>query len=471
MAVHVYNTMTGQIEPLTPMRGNRLGMYICGPTVYDYSHIGHARTYIAFDVILRYLRYRGYDVKCVINITNVDDKIINRARETGDDPLALADQFERVFHEDMEALNVLRVGAYPRVTDHIPEIIRIVQTLIEKGYAYRVDGDVYFDTTRVEDYGRLSHQSIEDIRAGARVEVDERKRNPADFALWKSAKEGEPSWESPWGRGRPGWHIECTAMSVKYLGEQFDIHGGARDLIFPHHENEIVQSEAYTGKRPFVRFWLHTGFLTINGEKMSKSLGNIIAIQDLLKRHEADAFRLFILSTHYRSPIDFTEETLEGSERSLRRINDMVDELRKRIEETEGIPEARGDEGILDKEVDDAKRRFIKAMDEDFNTPKALASFYDLIRIGNKALSQNAGHLTLTRILEAITELSQVLGILGKERKRRPLPKEVEELIAERDRARKEKDWKRADEIRNRLRDVGIILEDYPEGTRWRLER
>lgn len=471
MPLRVYNTMTGEMEPLRPIHGNRVGIYVCGPTVYDHSHLGHARTYLAYDVIVRYLRYRGYDVKYIVNITNIDDKIINRARETGEDPLELADRFERVFHEDMEALGVSKADAYPRVSDHIPEIIHIVETLIEKGYAYEADGDVYFDTSRLPEYGKLSHQSMEDIRAGARVEVDERKRSPSDFVLWKASKEGEPGWESPWGLGRPGWHIECTAMSIKYLGEQFELHGGAKDLISPHHENELAQSEAYSGKRPFVRHWLHTGFLTIHGEKMAKSLGNFVTIRDLLKRYEAEAFRLFILSTHYRRPIDFNKTALEQTTRSLRRVYDTVDRLKEAIEGAEEGGEPGRDERGLAERVEDAKTRVIEAMDEDFNTPRALASLYELIRIGNRAIARGASRRLLIKVLDTINEFSQVFGILQEERREERLPKEVEALIEERDRARKRRDWDRADEIRERLRRMGIVLEDHPEGTRWRFER
>ena len=471
MTLRVYNTMTGKVEPFTPRVGRRVGMYVCGPTVYDYSHIGHARTYMAFDVIVRYLRYRGYDVKYVVNITNIDDKIINRAKESGVDPLELAERFEEVFYDDMDALGVIKADAYPRVSDHIPEVIETIQTLIGKGFGYEVDGDVYFDVGRVEDYGKLSHQSMDAIKAGARVEVDERKRNPADFALWKRSKEGEPSWGSPWGEGRPGWHIECSAMSRRYLGEQFDIHGGARDLIFPHHENEIAQSEAYSGKKPFVRYWLHTGFLTINGEKMSKSLGNFITIGDLLSRYEAEVFRLFILSTHYRRPINFSERALEHEKQSLRRIYGTVDNMRMQIEiAREGFEENRR-EAELSRQARKIKKRIIEGMDEDFNTPRALAEFYSLIRVGNRAIADKAVKSTLTEILDAIIEVARIFGILEKERERATLPEEINMLIKERELVRSRKDWEKADEIRAKLKGMGIILEDYPGGTKWRYKK
>ncbi len=465
----VYNTLKRKVEPFKPRKGKDVSIYVCGPTVYDYSHIGHARTYVAFDVIVRYLRHRGYDVKYVVNITNVEDKIINRAREMGINPLELAEKFEKAFFNDMAGLGVIKADLYPRVSDHIPEIIEVIQTLIKKGFGYEVEGDVYFDVNKFKDYGKLSHQSLDSIKAGARVEVDERKRSPADFALWKKAKEGEIFWESPWGRGRPGWHIECSAMSNEYLGAQFEVHGGGRDLIFPHHENEIAQSEAYTGKRPVVKYWLHCGLLTINGEKMSKSLGNIVSIEGLLHRYKADVIRLYMISTHYRRPINFIETDLEGTKQRLARIQGTIENLREKIEASSAVKEKKtGGMVEFEKQAKAAKEKFLSAMDDDFNTPRALAAFYRTVQIGNKALVANARKMVLIEVLKLITAMTQVLGIFEKKSETEGLPEEAEKLLKEREVARSRKDWGKADELRKKLRERGIILEDLPEGTKWK---
>ncbi len=467
--LRVYNTLTRKIEPFEPLADKKVGIYVCGPTVYDYSHIGHARTYIAFDVIVRYLKHTGYNVKYIVNITNVEDKIINRAREMGVNPVELAAKFEKAFFDDMANLGIAKADVYPRVSDHIPEIIEVVQTLIQKGFGYVVNSDVYFDVTKFERYGALSHQSLEKIEAGARVEVDERKRNPADFALWKSAKPGEISWESPWGRGRPGWHIECSTMANKYLGSQFDIHGGGRDLIFPHHENEIAQSESYTGESPVVKYWMHVGLLTINGEKMSKSLGNFVLIKDLLAKADAETVRLYIISAHYRRPVDFREANLETVKQRLIRTRDTVDRLHTRIESAKN-DEAKEIDADLAKQALAAKENFINAMNSDFDTPRALAAFYKLIQIGNKALASNAGKPVLTQIHALIMDAAQIFGILEKKTEKTELPEGAAQLLEEREAARKTRDWKRADELREQLHARGVIVEDLPEGTRWRLK-
>lgn len=468
MTITVFDTLRGQLVPLEPIVERKVGVYVCGPTVYDVPHIGHARTLIVFDMIVRYLQYRGYHVNYIVNITDIDDKIIMRAQESHEAPEELARDFEHIFIEDMEALNATLVQAYPRVSDNIPEIIELAQGLLRKGHAYQIDGDVYFDVTSSPSLGKLSHQSLEDVWAGARVAVDERKRHPADFALWKSAKDGEPFWESPFGRGRPGWHIECSAISMKHLGEQFDIHGGGRDLIFPHHENEIAQSEAYTGRSPVVRYWLHTGFLTIGGVKMSKSLGNFITIRDLLKEYDANIFRLFIASTHYRSPIDYSETALKQAGRSLKRIFEALDNLRQGIL----VGESGGDEENhmrVAAEVTRIHERFLNAMDADFNTPKASSEFFQLVKLGNRAFSMRVDPLLLQRIYDLLIELSGVFGLeLEREHE---LTGEEKNLIAERDRARKNKEWKQADEIRQKLRERGVILKDYPRGTLWTIQR
>ncbi len=464
----VFDTLRGRLVPFEPIDEGKVRIYVCGPTVYDLPHIGHARTLIIFDMIARYLTYRRYQVNYIVNITDIDDKIITRAQEVHVAPKDLARKFERIFLEDMETLNATLVNAYPRVSDNIPEVIKIVQGLLEKGFAYQVDGDVYFDVTKSVSLGNLSHQSLDDVWAGARVAVDERKRNPADFALWKSSKKGEPFWESPFGKGRPGWHIECSALSMKYLSEQFDIHGGGRDLIFPHHEHEIAQSEAYTGRVPIVRYWLHTGFLTIGGVKTSKSLGNFITVRELLKEYNVNAFRLFIASTHYRSPIDYSERALKQAVRGLKRVFEALDNLRQGI-----LVEDQGGEVEKDKrvaaEVKTIHQRFLEAMDIDFNTPEALSEFFRLVKLGNQAFSMKVNPVLLQRIYDVIIDLGGVFG-LELERKHE-LTDEEKGLIAERDRARKNKEWKKADEIRRRLRDRGVILKDYPRGTLWTIER
>jgi len=468
MTLTIFDTLRGRLIPFKPIDEGKVGIYVCGPTVYDLPHIGHARTLIIFDMIARYLTYRGYQINYIVNITDIDDKIITRARESHLVPKDLARKFERIFLEDMKTLKATLVDAYPRVSDNIPEIIKIILSLIEKGYAYQIDGDVYFDVTTSSSLGKLSNQSLDDVWAGARVKVDERKRNPADFALWKSSKKDEPFWESPFGNGRPGWHIECSAISMKYLGEQFDIHGGGRDLIFPHHENEIAQSEAHTGRIPVVRHWLHTGFLTIDGAKMSKSLGNFITVRDLLKEYDVNAFRLFITSTHYRSPIDYSEKGLKQSSRSLKRVFEALDNLRQGI-----LMGDQGREDDKDKrvtaEVKFIHQRFLKAMDTDFNTPEASSEFFRLIKLGNQAFSMKANTVLLQSIYDLIIELG---GVFGLELERtHELTDEEKRLIAERDLARKNKEWKKADEIRQKLKETGIILKDYPRGTLWTVER
>lgn len=470
MTLKLYNTMSSKIELFKPRVKNKVTLYVCGPTVYDYSHIGHGKTYMAFDLITRYLEYKGYNVKYVVNITDIDDKIIKRANESGMDSIELAKKFEKLFLDDMHALGIKDADIYPKVSGHIPEIIAIIQTLINKGFAYVVDGDVYFAVSKVEDYGKLSNQTLDAIKSGARVVVDKRKKNPADFALWKNSKKGEPSWSSPWSKGRPGWHIECSAMSTKYLGQQIDIHGGGRDLIFPHHENELAQSEAYSGKKPFASYWLHTGFLTINGEKMSKSLGNFITIVDLLDKWDAEVFRLFILSTHYRKPVNFTQKTLEHQKQSLRRIYNTVDNLKLQIQNTQELETVDKLEEELQKQISHTKDAIINAMDDDFKTPKALSEFHNLVKIGNKAIAAKMSKSTLTKVLNTIMEIAHVFGLLENKRKVEALPEEIQMLLKEREMSRNQKNWKKADEIRLKLKSMGIIVEDKPEGTQWRYQ-
>jgi cysteinyl-tRNA synthetase len=472
MVVRVTNTLTAKVEELRPLDGKKIRMYVCGITVQGYAHIGHARTYVAFDVIKRYLKFRGYDVFHVQNVTDIDDKIIAKANESGLDPLKMATDLAKQSEKDLDALGIQRADLYPRVTQHIPEIIELIERLIKKGFAYQIDGDVYYAVDKFPDYGHLSHQSPEEVMAGARIEVDERKKNPSDFALWKSAKEGEPWFESPWGRGRPGWHIECSAMSMKYLGERYEIHGGATDLIFPHHENEIAQSEAATGKKPFVKYWLHTGLLNLRGEKMSKSLGNFITVRDLLKEWDPDVFRMAIISAHYTNPIEFYNEVLQQAEKNLSRIRKSIEELEKKAVglEEEG---RRGDrDTAYSSQIKEIEGRFVEAMDNDFNTPQALVAFQDLVRLGTRALSAGATGDTLAAILGSLKKLGNVFGFIRiggiSAEKEEELPEDAERLIKEREDARKNKDWKRADDIRKELSKMGILIEDTSKGVRWK---
>ncbi len=471
----IYNTLTRKEEEFVPLKKGEVGIYVCGPTVYDYPHIGHARTYIAFDAFVRYLRKKGYRVKYVMNITNVDDKIINRAAESGEDPQQLADRFERIFFEDMDELGLPRADAHPRVTDHIEDIIETIKRIIDSGYAYVADGDVYFSVRKVEDYGRLSKQSLDELLAGARVEPSEKKRDPMDFALWKAAKPDEPAWDSPWGRGRPGWHIECSTMSSKYLGEQFDVHGGAIDLIFPHHENEILQSEAASGRRPFVKYWLHTGFLNVGGEKMSKSLSNFITIRDLLERYDAASFRFFALLAHYRSPIDFTYEGLEKAKSGFERLYNTLEYARS-------LKRSRAGEALVRK----SRKEFYLALDDDFNTPRAIAVLFDLAKEINKMSSASQ------KVLEFFEEALDVLGLKAeraqlsvdatkkiveilKELGRKVVSEKGEELLADvirtREELRAKGDYAASDRIRSRLEEMGIVLEDTKKGTTWKVKR
>jgi cysteinyl-tRNA synthetase len=452
------------LEPFEPFNRDKINIYVCGPTVYDYCHIGHARTYISFDVIVRYLEYKGYKVKYVVNITDIDDKIINRAKATHEDPLVLSKKYEQAFFEDMKGFHLRPADVYPRVSEHIQDIIAMIRDLIEKGFAYEVTGDIYFDVTKIQDFGKLSHQSLDRMLAGARVAIDRKKKSPYDFALWKHTDDNELGWESPWGRGRPGWHMECSAMSMKYLGPQLDIHGGAKDLIFPHHENEIVQSESYTGKKPFVKYWIHTGFLTINGQKMSKSLGNFITIGDLLKKHSPESFKLFVLSTHYRRPVDFSEEGLVQAKTSLDRMYETRERLKSLIKNHDYKESSSKDQNVLLEEVTEVKEKFLMGMDNDFNTAIALASFHELIRLGNTVFDLNPSKKIVQETLDTINELGTIFGLFQKE-KESVIPDEVKALAVERDRARKQRDWKKADEIREKLKKMGATLRDSPDGT------
>ena len=498
----LYNAFTRRKEELTPIEPGQVGIYVCGVTVYDLSHIGHARSAIAFDVIRRYLAFAGYRVRFIKNFTDVDDKIIRRANEEGVSALEVSERYVREYQRDMEALGVLKPDVEPKATDHVAQMISLIQCLWAREVAYVVDGDVYFEVARFPPYGRLSGKNLDELLSGARVEVDERKRDPRDFALWKSAKPGEPSWESPWGRGRPGWHIECSAMAMQYLGESFDIHGGGEDLVFPHHECEIAQSEACTSK-PFARYWLYNGFVNLGAEKMSKSLGNTLSIRDLVGRHDPEALRLYLIGTHYRAPVEWTEEGVHDSARALERLRDLVRGER----EVDG--DAPADAGTLVQDVAAFTARFRAAMDDDFNTPQALAAIFDLTSklyayrdqmvLGKRAAAP------FSEALAALTSHARVLGLLERPSPRREgwgfIPRSadgasrvrarashaytapsdegpadwwvstqarIESLVAERDEARGRREWGRADAIRIDLEGMGARIEDTPAGTRWK---
>jgi len=455
----VFNTLSGQKEEFLP-QGEEVKMYVCGVTPYSDAHLGHAMSYIIFDAIRRYLQFRGYKVKYVQNVTDIDDKIIDRANQLGIPARELAEKYTDSYFADMDALNIGRADIYPRATEEIPKMIEVVQGLIDKGYAYPAKGSVYFRVRNVPDYGKLAHRNLESMMAGARIEAGEEKEHPMDFVLWKASKPGEPSWESPWGNGRPGWHIECSAMSLKYLGDTLDIHGGGQDLIFPHHENEIAQSESFTGKKPFVKYWLHNGLVQLGEEKMSKSLGNLITIKEALSRYSADAIRIFALSSHYRSPLKYSEETLEAAERGTERLRQTVrDELGEKETTGEMISET-------------YQKRFIEAMDDDFNTAQAVAVLFDLAHDINRASEAGYGVALAQQVL---VELAGVLGLTLKPPQKPKIDAEpfIELLISTRNQLREAKQWQLADEIRAKLDESGIILEDTPEGTitRWKRKR
>lgn len=477
--LRVYNDMTRQKEEFVPLHPGKVGIYVCGVTPYDNTHVGNARPFVVWDVIRRFLEHEGYDVTHVQNFTDVDDKIIKRANERGVTWDQIANQFIAAYFDVMDRLHVRRAHVYPRVSDHIPDIIATVQKLIDNGYGYVVDGDVYYRVEKFARYGELSGRKLEDMMAGARVEVDERKENPMDFALWKAAKPGEPSWDSPWGKGRPGWHIECSTMSQKYLGNTLDFHGGGSDLIFPHHENEIAQSEGATGVHPFVRYWVHNGFVTINEEKMSKSLGNFLTCKDLLEKYDPEQLRFFILNTHYRSPLDFSEERLQEAERSLERLRNAQTALRELQKVITVGPDAVS-LAARDK-VTEIREGFLEAMRDDFNTALAISYIFALAKeinvLHQEVISGNRkpdGKL-VDQLTKTWKEMTGIIGILEE------IPQKsqnetsdtgeeaaIEAKIAQRQAARKAKDFAKADAIRDELAGQGIILEDTPQGVRWK---
>ena len=466
MSIQFTNTLTRKKEAFVPLEPGKVKMYVCGPTVYNYIHIGNARPAIVFDTLRRYLKYRGFEVTFVQNITDVDDKLIRVANEEGITVKEVADRYTDAFNEDLRNLNVMPPDIQPRVMQTIPEIIQFIEGLIEKGYAYESEGDVYFRTGRFAEYGKLSHQPLDELQAGARVEINEKKENPLDFALWKSAKPGEVTWSSPWGEGRPGWHIECSAMALTFLGDQIDIHAGGADLVFPHHENEIAQSECYTGK-VFARYWLHNGMLNINNEKMSKSLGNFLLVRDLIQHYGGELIRFFMLQGHYRNPINFSNDLLEQAANGLERIKTAYANLGHRLqtaraEEPNGLAQEQ-------KEVIAALReRFVTEMDDDLNTANAITVVYDVVKEANLYLrNQNVGQVEVQAYRDLLVELTGVLG-LELAQAEGLLDSEVEALIAERTEARKSRNFARADEIRDLLSEKGILLEDTPQGVRWR---
>jgi cysteinyl-tRNA synthetase len=458
MSLQIYNTLTRRKEPFETLEPGVVRMYVCGPTVYAPAHVGHAMSTVVFDVIHRYLEYRGYRVTHVMNYTDVEDKIILRAREQGETPEALATRHRLEYERHMQDLNVLVPTIRPQASLEMPAILGMIEALVEKGYAYAVDGDVYFRVGRDPDYGRLSGRKPEEMRAGARLKVDERKEDPADFALWKAAKEGEPSWPSAWGAGRPGWHIECSAMNLRYLGEQIDLHGGGNDLIFPHHENEIAQTESVTG-RLFARYWVHNGMLQLSGEKMSKSIGNLVTIEAFLARHEADAFRFLVLNSGYRSPLTFTDDVVEQAERGLERLRGGL---------KPGGASGAGAPGLADQAAA-ARQAFEAAMDDDFNTPGALSHLFELVRSIHQAQDLGASAEALEPAQRTLRELAGVLGLRLEakrfdDRRAGPL---LDLLVDVRRELRQVQQWALADQIRDRLAEQGILLEDGKDGTRW----
>ncbi|MBI4743345.1 MAG: cysteine--tRNA ligase [Actinobacteria bacterium] len=508
MTIRVYNTLSDKKEEFIPKEEGKIGMYVCGPTVYNYIHIGNARCYLSFDIIKRYLKFKGFTVYHVQNFTDVDDKIINRAKEENTSPEEIAEKYTDAFREDMKKLKVASPDVAPKATETISDMIEVIKVLIEKGFAYQIEGSVYFEVTKFKGYGKLSKRTLEDMRAGERVEVDERKRHPMDFALWKEAKEVEPYWESPWGKGRPGWHIECSVMSYKYLGMGFDIHGGGRDLIFPHHENEIAQSESYAGTEPFVRYWLHNGFVNMGEEKMAKSLGNVVLMKDLLEEYPSDVIRMFMLSTHYRSPISFSVERLKESSVKLDTLNKLSSNINfvlanadfnEKDSRIQGFKDSR-----LKENISRLRQKFIDEMDDDFNTAGALGAIFELEKEINIFINENepssptakGGQRGVKKQLEeardTVLELTGVVGLdLGEAKSQshkvtksqvndlekdlgfssvsdsESMDSRIDRIVKLRDQMRKEKNWSKADEIRQKLGEIGIVIEDTPYGGRW----
>lgn len=462
--MRIYNTLSRKKETFVPIEPGKVKIYACGPTVYNFFHIGNARPFIVFDALRQYLKYREYEVTFVQNFTDVDDKIINRGREEGKTPLEISETYIKEYYIDAEALNIKKADVHPKVTENMDEIIALIQTLIEKGFAYEVEGDVYYETDQFEGYGKLSGQNMDEIEMGARIEVDEKKKKATDFALWKHQKQSdEVAWDSPWGKGRPGWHIECSAMATKYLGETIDIHGGGQDLAFPHHENEIAQSEGATGK-PLANYWMHNGYITIDNEKMSKSKGNFFTVRDIVKEYDPQVVRFFILSGHYRSPINFSRELMEQAKNGYNRIKTAKRNLEYLREKSDG-PLKSGEETLL-QEIDAYREKFIQVMDDDFNTASGISVIFELVKTLNSQVQEGASFALIQSSLDLLNELSAVLGILKDTEEVPSEDKEITDLVEERNQAKKDKDFKRADEIRDILKAQGITLEDTSAGVR-----
>ena len=465
--MYIYNSLTRKKEEFKPLHEGKVGIYACGPTVYNYFHIGNARPFITFDVLRRQLEREGYDVTFVQNFTDIDDKMIRRANEEGITVKELADRFIEAYYTDAKALGIRPATVHPKATEHISEIIHLIERLIENGHAYATPGgDVYYRVSAFPGYGKLSGQNVEDREVGAseRLDVETDKEAPADFTLWKAQKPGEPAWDSPWGKGRPGWHIECSAMSMKYLGETFDIHCGGKDLLFPHHENEIAQSEGATGK-PYVHYWMHNGFINVDNQKMSKSLNNFFTVRDIAKEFDLEAVRLFMLSAHYRSPINFSRDQIEAANASLNRLYTARNTLRFLAENGEDR-EMNPDEKAFAERLKEYEHRFDAAMDDDMNTADALGAIFELVRDANGTLQAGASREAAKKALDSLMALCGVLGFLTKEEE--GLPEDIQKLVQERAEARKNKDWKRSDELRDQIRAAGYILEDTREGQKVR---
>jgi len=470
VTLRIYNSMTRKTETFVPLTPGKVNMYVCGPTVYDYIHIGNARPLIFFDVVRRYLEYTGYDVNFIVNFTDVDDKMIRKAEQLGSTVPEIAERFIAAYIEDREALRAKPPTVTPRVTDTMPEIIAFIQELVDRGVAYESGGDVYFRTARFPEYGKLSHKNLDELQYGIRVEVDKRKENPQDFVLWKAAKPGEIKWPSPWGEGRPGWHIECSAMALRYAGKTLDIHGGGQDLQFPHHECEIAQSESLTGE-PLARYWMHNGFVNLDNEKMSKSLGNVVNVREILKTTTPQAVRYLMLAAHYRSPLNFSTETVRQAEKSVERLSNCRDNLKHRLAavKTGLTAEPNEEDAEIIARLDALLREFAERMDDDFGTPDAITVWFKLVSEANAYLQRPVARESVLReLLRRMEEIDEVLGLLPPEAGSGMLNEEVEALIAERADARRNRNFARADEIRDLLAGRGILLEDTPQGVRWK---
>ena len=464
MSIQIFNSLTRQKEPFVPLEEGKVKMYVCGPTVYNYIHIGNSRPVIVYDTVRRYFQYAGYDVKFVSNFTDVDDKIIKAANELGEEVFELTERFIAAYFDDITALGCKKADAHPRVTEHMDDIIEFIKVLVDKGYAYESQGDVYYRTRKFDGYGKLSHQSIDDLQVGARIEVGEKKEDPLDFALWKAVKPGEIFWSSPWGDGRPGWHIECSVMARQHLGDTIDIHAGGQDLTFPHHENEIAQSEAHNDKT-FANYWMHNGYINIDNEKMSKSLGNFVLVNDIRQQIDPQVLRFFMLSVHYRHPINFAQDLVEAAKNGLERIRTAYANVQHRLTATANLAE---EKDVWLKQVSEQKALFEEAMNDDFNTANAVSVLFELARLANVYLQEtNTSEEVLRAFLNTMDAIGEVLGIkLAKEVEL--LDEEIEALLAERVEARKNRDFARSDEIRDHLLSLNIILEDTRQGTRWK---